>query len=113
MTYKLLVLTAGIVMSAGIVLASDITAQGLMDDMKSHLDLGFKQQDKVKPLVNKYIELLGNLRAQHDGKSAKVLAVQIMMLNQQFEEQLQAVLTPEQMSAFKSVKRSILASSSF
>lgn len=89
--------------------AQDLSVSGMLDQMKEEMDLGFKQQDAIKPILGQYVKVIQLLREQNGGNE-KLLKGQIQVMNQQLERELKGVLSPEQMDAFRSIRRSVLAS---
>ena len=83
-----------------------IDGDNLWDNISYSLDLDFKQEDAIKPIVMSYASSLNNLLSSTNDE--KTIAPQINQLNEQLESQFSQILSSQQMDLWKTDQRSLL-----
>ena len=82
-----------------------LSAGDMLDEIKSALGLDFRQEDALKPIVQKYADTAEQMVAlSPDGR---LPGTQVKDLNQQLDGQLKAILTPQQMEAWQQARKSL------
>jgi Spy/CpxP family protein refolding chaperone len=92
--------------SAAAVQKTPETADQRLADLKQTVNLTPAQEKKVKPIIEKYVADINanrsNTKATKEERETKRNA-----LRKQYNDQINAVLTPEQQAKWKSAKRAI------
>ncbi len=109
MNFKNMFAVAAIVLTLtmGAFAQETLNASDLVSQITSAMDLDFSQEDRIKPIVEEYVSGINRIEGQGE-TNEKSLRPQIRQLNQQFDQKLSQVFTPDQLNTWKTAKRQIL-----
>lgn len=88
--------------------AQELTADDLVQKIKSIVDIDFEQEDALKPILGDYVDSINKIKdlIQKD-VDQEVIDQKISKLNRSLDMKLQNVLTPDQMHLWDIEKKSV------
>ncbi|MEI7998113.1 MAG: hypothetical protein WCH62_01225 [Candidatus Omnitrophota bacterium] len=85
----------------------EVNASDLMGKISTGLNFDFKQEDAIRPIVQKYATSINKVQSLQSSDE-KYIHLQLKALNQQLDKAISQMLSLEQLNTWKTLKKQIL-----